>query len=189
MPTTSIPDSEQVLRELARLLAPYIAEELDRPRPSVSSSYDAETCALFVSPLGTALLDRALTLFHQLSEGGRLSSLELAAAIEAAGPRAIGGMLTSPLKRRAKQLGLPLPFVGGEGVLAYGGIPDPRPDEDPGRTYWADRDGIAERMAEAIRAELKRRPDWRGRRFVWAPGDIEILTAEQVRKIKKGEAL
>jgi hypothetical protein len=125
----------------------------------VTASYDAETCALFVRPLGTALLERALILFNRLSEGSRLSSLDLAEAIGAAGPRAIGGMLTSPLKRRAKQLGLPLPFLGGEGALAYGGIPDPRPEEDAGRTYWADRDGIAVRMAEAILAELNERPD------------------------------
>jgi hypothetical protein len=68
-------------------------------------------------------------------------------------------MLTSPLKRRAKQLGLPLPFHGGEGSLAYGGIPDPQPDESPRRTYWSDRDGIARRMVEALEGELRSRPD------------------------------
>jgi hypothetical protein len=177
------PDADRVLRELARLLAPYIAEELERPRPTVAPTYDEASCALLVSPLGTRVLERALALFGHLAEQERVASVELADLIGAPGPRSIGGMLTSPLKRRAKQLGLPLPFLGGEGSLAYGGIPNPRPEDDPGRTYWQDRDGIAKRMAEALTSELKTRPDARWRRSIWEEGDSDTLTPDEVSKL------
>lgn len=182
MHRTELPDADRVLRELARLLAPYIAEELERPRPIVDVEYDKPTCSLFVNSLGTRVLERALILFGHLAENERLSSFELGAALGAP-PRSIGGMLTSPLKRRAKQLGLPLPFLGGEGSLGYGGIPDPRPEDDPARTYWQDKDGIAARMVDALHAELKTRPDARWRRVGWEEGDIDILTLEDASKL------
>jgi hypothetical protein len=49
---------------------------------------------------------------------------------------------------------LPLPFDGGEGALPWGGLPSPEPDDDRERTYWQDRNGIADRMVSALRREL-----------------------------------
>jgi hypothetical protein len=178
------PDPEAVLRELARLIAPYVAEELQRPRPSVAASYDQNTCTVFVSELGTHVLERAYGFFRQLELNGRISSVELAGLVTDKGPRAIGGVLTSPIKRRARHLGLPLPFLGGEGVRPYGGIPDPLPGDDPHRTYWVDHDGIAGRMVKAIIVELDRRPEAiRPWRFTWEPGDFEILGPNEAAEI------
>ena len=184
MHTTNTLDADRVLREFARLLAPYIADELERPRPTVSPSYDAATCTLFVNTLGTGVLERAFSLFDMLAAKGRVSSVELAPEITTGGPRAIGGALTSPLKRRAKQLGLPLPFLGGEGAREYGGIPSPLPADDPRRTYWQDHDGVADRMMSAIKAELDKRPEAvRAWRFTWREGDLEHLTPEQAHDL------
>jgi hypothetical protein len=176
--------ADRLLRDLAKLLAPYVAEELERPRPTVARDYDDATCAIFVSGLGTPVVERALTLFRLLDERGKISSVELAAELGFDTPRAIAGSLTTPLKRRARGLELPLPFLGGEGSKAYGGLPEPAGTDEPGRTHWQDRDGIAQRMLGALRAEVQRRPEARMWRFVWQEGDVDILTPEQVAKMK-----
>lgn len=186
--TPSSSDAERVLREVARLLAPYVAEELNRPRPATTGAYDAETCRIMLEPLSTPVLERALVLFDALQERGKIASVELAALLDTT-PRAIGGLVTSQLKRRAKALGLPLPFDGGEGALAYGGIPKPAKSDDPGRTYWQDRDGIAARMATALREAINARPDARHKRFVWEEGDVEVLSREQVGRLIGQEEL
>jgi hypothetical protein len=204
MHTSDTPNADRVLRDFARLLAPYVAEELERPRPTVSPGYDPATCTIFVSTLGTGVLERALKLFTKLADDGRISSVELAKEITIGGPRAIGGALTSPLKRRAKQLGLPLPFLGGEGAREYGGIPSPLPDDDPRRTYWQDHNGIATRMVEAIQAQLSLGSGYidpndpraqgvdenapfyspeRAKRFTWGPGDLEWVTPEEAARL------
>jgi hypothetical protein len=143
---------EELLRRLARVLAPYIADELDRPLTVLDSGYNDETCRVFVSGLGAGVVERAIVLFERLARD-KVGSVELAELVGVQGPRSIPGALNTALKRRAKELRLPLPFDGGEGALPYGGITHPTPDDDPGRTYWQDRDGIASRMIEALRNE------------------------------------
>jgi hypothetical protein len=143
------------LRVLAKALAPYLATELqkaglaDLAPASLQADYDARTCAVFTEGLTPNVLRRAKILFQLIADDGRTDSVTLSAALNAS-PREIGGSLTTPIKRRAAALGLPLPWDGGRGAEPYGGLPNPRPDDDPQRTYWADRKGIAKRMLKAI---------------------------------------
>lgn len=138
---------------IARALAPYLAKEL-RALARVESegldpNYDIRTCRRFLAGLGGDVLVRAETLFRLLAGEQVVDSVELAGALGAT-PRGISGQLTTPLKRRAKSLQLPLPFLGGRGDAPFGGIPSPTPDMDANRTHWADRNGIAARMITAI---------------------------------------
>jgi hypothetical protein len=151
--------AETAMKALARALAPYLADELSRLAQAQNASdvnYDAATCARYVAELGTGVLERSLVLFNALAQEGRTDSPALSAALECR-PPALAGSLTTPIKRRAKALGLPLPFDGGHGSVDFGGISDPSPGDDPARTYWADRNGIAVRMLQAIDDELAAR--------------------------------
>ncbi len=124
---------------LARWLAPFIAAELNiKPQPSeLSADYDDATCRVFISGVGDAVLPRAELFFGELhrrlavGEPG-LDSLELAKLLGTDSPRNIASLLTTSLKRRAKALGLPVPWTE-----------ESSPDN---RTVWVDRDGIAARM-------------------------------------------
>jgi hypothetical protein len=151
---------EAALRSLARALAPYIAEELRRlealERATLSPGFDEATCVRFVEDLGDGVLARARMLFELLDRDGVVDSVALAETVGIT-PRELSGYLTTPLKRRAAALKLPLPFSGGLGGEQYGGIPSPSPDMDPQRTHWQDRDGIARRMLAAIALELDTR--------------------------------
>lgn len=153
-------ESERALRMLARALAPYIAEELRRMHEldaaSLSAEFDAATCERVVRALGDGVLERARVLFALLDEQQVIDSVQLARAL-GVGPRELSGNLTTPLKRRVRALGLPLPFNGGHGGETYGGIDAPSPDMDASRTHWQDHDGIAARMVAAIDAETARR--------------------------------
>jgi hypothetical protein len=153
-------ESDATLRMLAHSLAPYIRDELRRldalESQKLDPRFDASTCAEYVLSLGDGVLTRARTLFGLLAGGDAISSVQLAGALEVT-PRALSGYLTTPLKRRAKALGLPLPFAGGSGDKPYGGLTSPPADATPDRTYWRDRDGIAQRMLTAIGLELARR--------------------------------
>jgi hypothetical protein len=116
----------------------------DRPGQEVVDNYDTKTCELFASSLGDDVLRRASIFFEALATEKKFSSLRVVELIHASSARSIPGLLTTPLKRRAHELGLPLPFAGGKGALAYGGIPDPDPDkttlaERTGRTQAASR--------------------------------------------------
>jgi hypothetical protein len=134
---------EEAARAVARWLAPYVAAELGRsPEPEISGSYDDQTCAVFVSNLGDVVLDNAEPFFEALASDGEIGSLDLAAALGVASPRNIPAILTTPLKRRAKALGLSNPWMEGS-----------RGD----RTVWHDDGGIAARMLQAVRAEKQRR--------------------------------
>jgi hypothetical protein len=140
--------SEEVVgRALARWLAPYLAHELaarheTRGERRSDASYDASVCAEYVRNLGDVVLANAARLFGLLARDGEVGSLALVDAIGVDGPRAIPSVLTTPLKRRAKAMGLAYPW--NEDVL-----------DD--RTLWVDRDGIATRMLTAISAEKDRR--------------------------------
>jgi hypothetical protein len=140
-------DAETAARALARWLAPYLAEELGltrqpQPQPSPLESYDEGTCAVFVAPLGDVVLDNADVFFTRLAREGEIGSLALADAIGVASPRNIAAVLTTPLKKRAKALSLPLPWAE---------------DAHGQRTVWVNREGIAERMLHAVHEEKARR--------------------------------
>jgi hypothetical protein len=141
------------LRALARELAPLIAEELGldtpsrghRPASVVRGRYDHRTIVEFLSPLhlGDSVLVRARVFFAQLAKEGRVGSLELVELLDLKGATSIPANLTNPLKKRAARLGLEVPW-----------------EEDAdreNRTVWLDRDGIADRMLEAIEEEINRR--------------------------------
>jgi hypothetical protein len=137
------------LRALARELAPLIAEELgldlaSKPRPA-HDRYDQQTIVEFLSPLhlGDSVLARARVFFRQLAKAGRIGSLELVELLDLKGPTSIPANLTNPLKKRAKRLGLEVPW-------------EETVDRED-RTVWVDRDGIAARMLEAIDEESRRR--------------------------------
>ncbi len=151
---------DAALRSLAQALAPYIAEELRQlealERETLSPEFDAATCARFVAELGDGVLDRARMLFERLDRDEVVNSVALAETLGIT-PRELSGYLTTPLKRRAAALKLPLPFSGGLGAEQYGGIRSPAPDMDPQRTHWQNRDGIAGRMLAAIAGELESR--------------------------------
>lgn len=141
-------EAEELGRMLARWLAPYIAEELEgrgrRPRREhrLSGGYDQATCAVFVEALGEVVLKNGETFFSRLTDDSEITSLGLAEALGVRSPREIPSVLTTPIKRRAKALALPLPW-------------DETARKD--RTVWLDRDGIAARMLAAIRAERSKR--------------------------------
>ena len=139
-------DAETAARALARWLAPYLEEELGltqpQPQPSPLESYNEGTCAVFVSSLGDVVLDNAEVFFARLAHEGEIGSLALADAIGVASPRNIAAVLTTPLKRRARALSLPLPWAE---------------DAHGQRTVWLDREDIAERMLRAVHEEKARR--------------------------------
>jgi hypothetical protein len=138
---------EEVGPAIARLLAPLVAAELAK-LPSHNDAapgqeYDAGTCAKYVAELGTGVLNRAHDFFTKLDVDGQVGSLELAQQLAIDTPRNIPANLTNSLKQRARAMGLERPWR--ETVSA----------DD--RTVWVDRDGIAELMIEAVRAEQQRR--------------------------------
>jgi hypothetical protein len=140
-------DADLAARALARWLAPYVAEELglsgqSQPQPSPLQGYGEAACAVFVASLGDVVLDNAEVFFARLAQEREIGSLALADAIGVASPRNIAAVLTTPLKKRAKALSLPLPWAE---------------DARGQRTVWLDRDGIAERMLRAVREEKAQR--------------------------------
>jgi hypothetical protein len=125
---------------LAKWLAPYIAAELKRLD---STDYDEVACAEYVRELGQGVLNKAGTFFGMLEQHGRVGSLELANAIGTGTPKNIPANLTNSLKQRATAMSRRRPW-------------DETKDTD-NRTVWIDRDGIAERMQEAVMNEQTRR--------------------------------
>jgi hypothetical protein len=134
-------------RALAAWLAPYIAAELGRARPptpvSERDAYVEATCAEFVQALGDKVLRNATTFFTAIQERGQIGSLELAERLGVGSPRNIPAVLTTPLKRRARAMGLPYPW--GESA------------DHTNRTVWLSIEGVPERMLSALNAEIKRR--------------------------------
>jgi len=141
---------EGIAPALAKWLAPYVAAELAHaqrpgsiPVPTKSSDYDAATCAEYVRELGVPVINRATDFFQKLDADGQIGSLELANVMGLPTPRNIPSNLTNSLKQRARKMGLQVPWT--ELV------------SEDSRTVWADRDGIAGRMVDALRAETQRR--------------------------------
>jgi hypothetical protein len=73
---------------------------LEVPRLGPSGTYDATTCATYVSAQGDSVLENAFRFFGILHLRGEVNSVQLAQLLGVAGPRAIPGALTTPLKRR-----------------------------------------------------------------------------------------
>jgi len=150
-------DPDEVIRALrgfARVMAPLVAAELQRVESVVPLAWDGATCRMYADQLSPDVAKRAIVLFEALARDGKIESRELATRLDVKTPKALSGFLTTSLKRRARKLELPLPFYGGEGSELYGGIQNPAEGDDPQRTYWVDRDGIAERMVEALRRRV-----------------------------------
>lgn len=149
--------SEEAARALAAWLAPFIAKELgltDRSRggvgglplvadADVAAAYTPEVCSSFVSALGEKVLLNATTFFHALTKDGEIGSLQLAEMIGVGSPRNIPAVLTTPLKRRAKALRLPMPWVEST-----------TPDD---RTLWIGIDGLTRLMFHTLGLEIDRR--------------------------------
>lgn len=150
-------DIETIGPAIARILAPYIAAELGIPVPgrdqALTEEYDDHTAEVFVSGLGDPVLPRAEKFFGWLSvvtngedegEPRTITSVRLARLLGLESPRQIASVLTNSLKKRAKRLDLPVPWIQDE--------------THEGRTTWRCRDTEqAERLLRATQAELTRR--------------------------------
>jgi hypothetical protein len=139
---------ERLMRDVAKVLAPYIAEELGLSTEGPgfeepTAAYDNATCSTYVAGLGDTVLENAESFFRVLAGNGEVGSLKLAEIVGVERPTILPFVLTTPLKRRAKSLGLPRPWTE-----------DASPDH---RTIWRDCDGIANRMVAAIENEKDRR--------------------------------
>lgn len=131
-------DLEDGLRALARLLAPYLREELGigPDEPVSAPMWDEAGAAEFVAGLKPEVVDRALELFHALARPPHsIDAPRLAERLGAGSPREIAGLLTTPLKRRASATGHPIPWQ------------ERRLD---GRTVWSDRNGSATQISKAL---------------------------------------
>jgi hypothetical protein len=143
MSSATLP-SEQFGRELARWLAPYVAEELRRQTHAEDpDAFTADQCRELAHALGVNSLHRSREFFIRLDADGSVDSLTMATFIGVGTPRNIPSAVTTPIKRIAKRLGFGLPW-------------DEEVNIDD-RTVWRDRDGIAGRMLKAIRDETERR--------------------------------
>ena len=117
---------------------------LEVPPLHPAGTYDAATCSTFVSALGDGVLENSFKFFGALHIRGEIGSVMLAELIGVDSPRAISGVLTTPLKRRAKRLGLSYPW---------------NEEKRDGRMVWATCDDRTELMFAAIRQERRRRSD------------------------------
>lgn len=118
--STSIaqPFTEDLAVALAKWFAPYVAAELANTHEvgsgevrTLTSSYDATTCAEYVKGLGVPVLNRATDFFQKLDADGQIGSVELANVLGTNTPRNIPSNLTNSLKQRAKKLGLDVPWT------------------------------------------------------------------------------
>lgn len=143
----------QALDALAEALVPrlltrgFVVGQEPTPGPSMYSAvYDDETCRQFLNPnhLGDSVLDRAKTFFELLDQKGEVASPDLVAALGVKGARSVPANLTNPLKKRARKMNIPVPWIE---TATPDGL----------RTVWQDRDGIASRMLKAIERERTRR--------------------------------
>lgn len=100
--------------------------------------YDDPTCREFVAGLSTPVLRRAIVLFSALAERETVSASAVAEELEV-NPQELPGLLTTPLRRRANSLGVPLPYV----IARHSAT---------GRRSWSDEGGIARRLEHAARA-------------------------------------
>jgi hypothetical protein len=142
---------DDLLRGLARLLAPYLADELrgtmshHAPRKTVPPRrvYDDAGARDFVADLPLNLTENALVLFEALKDPPhRIDAPALVELLGAVNGRELSGLLTTPLKRRATKLG-------------FGDPPWTTDESGTGHTVWLDRDGDAERIYQALTRRLE----------------------------------
>lgn len=142
--------ADAAARAMAAWLAPYIAAEMGRiPAPSPAqrsdSAYDEAVCAEFVSSLGDKVLQNGRAFFGALDERGKIGSLDLAALLDVRSPRNIPAVLTTPLKRRARSLGLGYPWEDSA--------------DHTNRTVWVSIDRVTKPMLAAVDVEIERRKE------------------------------
>lgn len=161
-------DADAVLRELAQLIAPYVAEilEADDRRGQGGStealSYDDEGAAHYVSGLRQELTEYAIVFFETLSEPPhRVDARHLVALLGATTGREVAGLLTTPLKRHRERHGFP-------------GDPWDEEEGPGGQRMFVDRDGNATRILKALL-------DHRARHH-WTPNIAELLARADTRR-------
>lgn len=145
--------SDEAGRALAAWLAPYLAARLGTttgrgareiaPMEAEAALYTDDAIREFVRGLGNKVLVNCKPFFAALVERGQIGSLEVARMVGVSSPRNIPSVLTTPLKRRAKALGLPMPWRSGA--------------DHEDRTLWLAIEGVAEKFVEAIDIELNAR--------------------------------
>ena len=111
--------------------------------------YTPAAAAAFSAGLSDGLLRRASTLFDALVAESVVDSARLADRLGVT-PGRLRTLVTEPLERRARALGLPRPFALGTAAKTR-------------RRTWSDHEGVATILAEALRAERGRRADKGGR--------------------------
>lgn len=129
-----------------RWLAPFVADELRRQGFNVQppADWNDAACEALTRELGVNSLNRAGDFFAKLDADGAVDSVTMGVHLGVGTPRNISSALTTPVKRLSKRLGFPT-------------LPWSEEESPEGRTIWRDRDGIAGRMHEAVRAEQYRR--------------------------------
>lgn len=115
----------------------------------LESRYGLPTCRAVAARMTDELLDRSETLFRLLVEQGRVDSEILARGLRAQ-PGAVAGLVSTPLTKLLRDVGLPAPY-------------DQAEDPARRRRIWIDRDGAATRMLAAIRDEQLTRPAFTSR--------------------------
>ena len=101
-------------------------------------------CREFVDGLSDDVLERSEGLFRPLWRIGHIDSEQLADLMGCM-PPSLSGLVMTPLSRRAKDLGLPLPYVVAR-------APN-------GRRIWRDQGNVASRMTIAIQKEISSRAE------------------------------
>ncbi len=167
---------KRTLRELARLLAPYLREVLEEDegengveprRPRLlqgEADYNDEAADVFVQNLSRDVTEHAIVFFDALRKPPhRIDANTLADQLGAISGRALPGMLTTPLKRHADRVGFARP-----------------PWDEPKRTgreptIWRDRDGNAERIYNALLRHRDAHPHW-------TPGVHDLLAQAETRR-------
>jgi hypothetical protein len=124
--------------------------DVSAPRPRRARRWDARRlytsaiCREFIDGLSDDVLERSEQLFRALWRIGHVDSEQLADLLGCT-PTSLGGLLMTPLSRRAKDLGLPLPYVVAR-------APN-------GRRIWREQGNVASRMTIAIQQEISSRAD------------------------------
>ena len=93
----------------------------------ITSSYNDFTCTKYVEGLGDSVLENAERFFTEAAEKGEIGSLDLTQLVGVGRPSNLPFVLTTPLKKRTKALGLgtDVPWTPGNSA------------DD--RTIWGDR--------------------------------------------------
>ena len=119
----------------------FLSEKNEHPIDC--GEYTPHVCAAFAAGLGTGVLERAVSLFDALQNGGEIDSPDLAELLDCK-TSGLGGRLATPLRRRATVLEIEPPYVI-------------EVDDEEGRRTWRAAAGADAYLAGALRDELARR--------------------------------